>query len=150
MTEASNSTASELPKLDYDDPEFSKAAKEVKGARHAGLTNIESDRSLYTTLAALRIRERQLVEALSSRHRELPERPKLFWEDPARLGVLITRGLESNFNAYVRVEDFYALEARIAQREEEIAELKGPPQPSQAQGKVWRKKWWKAQENHAG
>lgn len=50
----------ELPELDEDDPEFAKAAKEVKGARNAGLTREEADRSLYCTLAHLRIRERQL------------------------------------------------------------------------------------------
>lgn len=54
----------ELPPLDEDAEEWIRAAKQVKGARHAGLTNVEADRSLYTSLASLWIRERQLLATL--------------------------------------------------------------------------------------
>lgn len=49
-----------LPPLDEDDPEWTLAANEVKRARVSGITEQESDRSLYVTLGSLRIRERQL------------------------------------------------------------------------------------------
>ena len=55
----SKQAAGEMPSP--DDPEFAKAAIEVRAARNNGLLPEESDRCLYTTLGLLRIRERELA-----------------------------------------------------------------------------------------
>ena len=62
MTTEHKGCAPELPALDIDDPEYDRIADEIRKQKP---TRVELQRGLYAAAGSLRIRERQLLEALA-------------------------------------------------------------------------------------